>query len=110
MFGGWFALIAASYLMYRCAAANNRRRWLWIGLLWLFSFGGGILAVIANSLAFILLGVEFANEMEATYALVPAAGIGMLAGALFAVGLASRRPRQASLPAAGDIIPPPSTH
>ena len=90
MFGGWFALIAVSFLVYRCAAASHRRRLLWVGILWLVTFGAGIVASIMMAFVFHLSGIQFATEREATEALLVPAGIGMLIGAAISVWLASR--------------------
>jgi hypothetical protein len=90
MFGGWFALIATSVLIYRIAAANNRRRFLWVGMLWAFVFGTGIATAVITALILHFSGVSYATEQQVTQALVIPTAIGMLVGAIICVWLASR--------------------
>lgn len=96
MFGGWFALIALSFVVYRCAAARHRRRLLWVGILWLLVFGAGIAGSFMMAFVFHLRGIQFATEKEEIEALVVPAGIGMLIGAVLCVWLASRRTNRSS--------------
>jgi hypothetical protein len=94
MFGGWFALIAVSFLVYRVAVANGRSGLRWVGLLWLYAFGAGFVTSLIVALMFDLRGTQFATEREGTNALVLPAGIGMLIGAVICVWLASRSTTQ----------------
>jgi hypothetical protein len=94
MFGGWFALIAVSYLVYRCAAANHRRRLLWVALLWVFTFATGMVTTLIAALSFELRGIQFATERETTEALLAPAGVGMLIGAVLCVWLVCRNPNR----------------
>jgi len=94
MFGGWFALIAVSFLVYRCAAANRRRRWLWVLLLWISTFGCGIWLGSVVAIIYAIRGVDFTTETAAAEALVAPVCIGMLVGAIACVYLANRRPAE----------------
>ena len=89
--GGWFAMIALSFLVYRCASNNHRRRWLWILLLWLFVLGSGTIAALLAIGILHWRGFEFANEREAAEALIVPTGIGMLVGAISCVWLVTRQ-------------------
>ena len=94
--GGLFAMIALSFLVYRCAAANHRRRLLWVLLLWLLVIGAGFLAGAIAMTAYYLRGEMFATEAEEISALMLPTGIGMLAGAILCVCLVARKPVQPS--------------
>lgn len=93
MFGGWFAIIAVSYLVYRCAAANNRRRLLWVVLCWAIMFGAGfIAAMLAGAIATIRAG-ELLPEWQLKEIMMAPIMIGMLLGAIASVVLANRPTR-----------------
>lgn len=100
MFGGWFAIIAVSYLVYRCAAANNRRPMLWVPLSWMLIFGVGMATGLIVCLVLLARGYENSTDRELTEALVVPTSLGMLAGAIVSVMLANRpgdRPLRFSL-------------
>jgi hypothetical protein len=90
MFGGWFAIIAVSYMVYRCAAANNRRRLLWVAISWVLIFGTGLAASMIASVIAIIRAGDLPPERELANALVVPVGIGMLVGAVVSVLLANR--------------------
>ncbi len=91
MFGGLLAMIAVSFLVYRRAGANQRRRSLWVLLLWVLAMGGAIAAEILAMIMNYIRHVEFATEREEMYALVLPAGMGMAVGAVVCVWLAGRK-------------------
>lgn len=95
-----FAIIAVSYLVYRCAAANNRRPILWVVLLWIIAHVTGIAVATVVAVVLFAQGREFATEKEFTYALLLPAIAGNVAGAIVTVRLANRpadRPLRFSL-------------
>jgi hypothetical protein len=100
MFGGWFAIIAVSYLVYRCAGANNRRRLLWVVLSWLLIFGLGMAAAIIVGMILLVQGNQYPTDQAFNEALALPTGVGMLFGAIVSVLLANRpadRPLRFSL-------------
>jgi hypothetical protein len=90
VFGGWLAILAVSYMVYRCAAANNRSRLLWVAISWLLIFGAGIAATLIAATISELRGDVFATEREFGEAMAGPAGLGMLAGGIASVMLANR--------------------
>ena len=102
----WFALIAVSVLVYKCAAANNRRRLLWVGLLWLFSFGSAFVAAVIAVLILRFRGISYATKQQATEAVSAPVHVGELIGAIVCVWLASR-PSGGPTPIVGPTETPP---
>jgi hypothetical protein len=93
MFGGWFAIIGVTYLVYRCAKANGRRWLLWVLLCWVLIFGTALVAaMLAAAIATFRAG-NFPPEWQRKEIMMAPIGIGMLLGAIASVVLANRPTR-----------------
>lgn len=91
MFGGLFAMLGLSYLVYLRAKANQRRKWLWIFLLWLMVCAIGVVCGYVALWVMYLQGAAFASEYEAAKSILIPTGIGMTVGAVLCLWLVGRK-------------------
>jgi formate/nitrite transporter FocA (FNT family) len=90
MFGGWFAIFAVNYMVYRCARATHRRRLLWVAISWVLIFGVGFVVATIAAVCMMLQSGQIPTEQAMAKNLVAPSALGMLIGGIVSVVLANR--------------------